>query len=185
VVQDDHTKIFSAQVWDPPNPYRWRQKRFAPATGAPIIYEVHPGMATEEERIGTWKEFTRDRLSEIATTGYNTIQLMAVQEHPFYGSFGYHVSSFFAASSRFGTPDELKELIDTAHSYGLRVIMDLVHSHSVRNVNEGLALFDGSPGLYFHEDARRLHKAWDSLCFNYGSDHVLHFLLYQLRLVAK
>jgi 1,4-alpha-glucan branching enzyme len=106
---------------------------------------------------------------------------MAIQEHPFYGSFGYHVSSFFAASSRFGTPEELKELVDTAHKYGIRVIMDLVHSHSVKNVNEGLGLFDGSPGQYFHTNNRRNHIAWDSLCFDYGKDNVLHFLLSNCR----
>ena len=104
----------------------------------------HIGMATDEEKTGTYREFTRNILPMIAASGYNTVQLMAIQEHPFYGSFGYHVSNFFAASSRFGTPDDLKELIDTAHGYGLRVIMDLVHSHCVKNVNEGLGLFDGS-----------------------------------------
>jgi 1,4-alpha-glucan branching enzyme len=106
---------------------------------------------------------------------------MAIQEHPFYGSFGYHVSSFFAASSRFGTPEDLKELIDKAHQSGIRVIMDLIHSHSVRNVNEGLGLFDGSPGQYFHDNDRRVHRAWDSLCFNYGKDNVIHFLLSNCR----
>jgi 1,4-alpha-glucan branching enzyme len=106
---------------------------------------------------------------------------MAIQEHPFYGSFGYHVSSFFAASSRFGTPEDLKELIDNAHSAGIRVIMDLVHSHSVKNINEGLGLFDGSPGQYFHTGNRRNHVAWDSLCFDYGKDNVIHFLLSNCR----
>jgi 1,4-alpha-glucan branching enzyme len=106
---------------------------------------------------------------------------MAIQEHPFYGSFGYHVSSFFAASSRFGNPEDLKELIDTAHASGIRVIMDLVHSHSVKNVNEGLGLFDGSPGQYFHTNERRNHVAWDSLCFDYGKDKVIHFLLSNCR----
>ena len=181
VVQDDKTKIFSAQVWQPEEPYKWNIEDFnAPAT-APVIYEAHIGMATSEEKIGTYREFTENVLPVIIKSGYNTIQLMAIQEHPFYGSFGYHVSSFFAASSRFGTPEDLKELVDKAHMAGLRVIMDLVHSHSVKNVNEGLGLFDGSLGQYFHSNERRNHRAWDSLCFDYGKDNVIHFLLSNCR----
>jgi 1,4-alpha-glucan branching enzyme len=181
VVQDDITKIFSAQVWQPEQQYTWVTKDFKPAKTAPVIYESHIGMATAEEKTGTYMEFTENVIPVIKKSGYNTIQLMAIQEHPFYGSFGYHVSSFFAASSRFGTPEDLKELVDTAHSEGLRVIIDLVHSHSVRNVNEGLGLFDGSPGQYFHSNERRIHKAWDSLCFDYGKDNVIHFLLSNCR----
>jgi 1,4-alpha-glucan branching enzyme len=181
VVQDDATKIYSAQVWSPPDPYKWQSADFHPASVAPVIYEAHIGMATQEEKTGSYREFTKNIIPYIASAGYNTIQLMAIQEHPFYGSFGYHVSSFFAASSRFGFPEDLKELIDTAHSSGLRVIMDLVHSHSVKNVNEGLGLFDGSPGQYFHTNNRRNHISWDSLCFDYGKDNVIHFLLSNCR----
>lgn len=177
LVQDDGTKIFSAEVWASPSPYKWKNENFKPAGQNPIIYEAHVGMATDEEKTGTYSEFARNILPVIAKSGYNTIQLMAIQEHPFYGSFGYHVANFFAPSSRFGTPDELKELVDEAHGYGLRVIMDLVHSHSVKNVNEGLGLFDGSPDQYFHSDNRRIHTAWDSLCFNYSKNKVIHFLL--------
>jgi 1,4-alpha-glucan branching enzyme len=177
LVQDDETKIFSAQVWHPEEEYHWTINDFKITDTAPVIYEAHVGMATPSEKVGTYREFTRNILPVIIKGGYNTIQLMAIQEHPFYGSFGYHVSSFFAASSRYGTPEELKELIDTAHAAGLRVIIDLVHSHSVRNVNEGLGLFDGSAGQYFHSGERRLHRAWDSLCFDYGKDSVIHFLL--------
>jgi 1,4-alpha-glucan branching enzyme len=179
--QDEKTKIFSAQIWDPPQGYNWQAKNCMTPLTVPVIYEAHIGMSTSEERIGTYREFTEKILPVIIKAGYNTIQLMAIQEHPFYGSFGYHVSSFFAASSRFGTPEELKELIDKAHQEGIRVIMDLIHSHSVKNVNEGLGLFDGSPGLYFHTDDRRIHRAWDSLCFNYGRDNVIHFLLSNCR----
>jgi 1,4-alpha-glucan branching enzyme len=181
VIQDDKTKIFSSQVWHLPKPYSWKNKNFKPSGHKPIIYEAHVGMAAAEEKTGTYLEFARDVLPMIARSGYNTIQLMAIQEHPFYGSFGYHVANFFAPSSRFGTPDELKELVDTAHGYGLMVIMDLVHSHSVKNVNEGLGLFDGSPDQYFHTDNRRNHVAWDSLCFNYGKNKVIHFLLSNCR----
>lgn len=181
VVQDEKTKIFSAQVWQPEVNYSWSCKYFSSFCPAPVIYEAHIGMATSEEKTGTYREFTEKVLPKIKKSGYNTIQLMAIQEHPFYGSFGYHVSSFFAASSRFGTPEELKELIDKAHMNGLRVIMDLVHSHSVKNVNEGLGLFDGSLGQYFHSNERRNHIAWDSLCFDYGKDNVIHFLLSNCR----
>jgi len=181
LIQDDNTKIFSAQVWIPDQPYKWKTKEFSTPPGKPVIYEAHVGMATEHEKTGTFAEFTSDVLPAIAASGYNTLQLMAIQEHPFYGSFGYHVANFFAVSSRFGTPDDLKELIDKAHEYGIRVIMDLVHSHSVKNVNEGLGLFDGTPDLYFHKGDRRNHIAWDSLCFDYGKNKVLHFLLSNCR----
>jgi 1,4-alpha-glucan branching enzyme len=181
VVQDDKTKIFSAQVWQPEQQYKWSNTDLSKFSSAPVIYEAHIGMSTEEEKTGTYSEFTKNVLPIIRESGYNTIQLMAIQEHPFYGSFGYHVSSFFAASSRFGTPEDLKELVDTAHVAGMRVIMDLVHSHSVKNVNEGLGLFDGSPGQYFHSNERRYHRAWDSLCFDYGKDNVIHFLLSNCR----
>ena len=175
-VQDDNTKIFSAQVWQPAQSYVMTHAA-PPPPPAMLIYEAHIGMATEEERTGTYKEFTQNILPRIKRLGYNTVQLMAVQEHPYYGSFGYHVSSFFAPSSRFGTPDDLKELVDTAHGMGLRVIMDLVHSHSVSNTAEGIGLLDGDPGLYFHSGPRRMHVAWDSLCFDYGKPDVVHYLL--------
>lgn len=177
VVQDENTKIFSAQVWSPEMPYVFKTKNFKLDTDPLLIYECHIGMATEEEKVGTYDEFRRNILPRIKEDGYNTIQIMAIQEHPYYGSFGYHVSSFFAASSRFGTPDELKQLIDDAHEMGIAVIMDLVHSHAVKNELEGLGRFDGSYSQYFHEGERREHKQWDSLTFDYGKNEVLHFLL--------
>jgi 1,4-alpha-glucan branching enzyme len=177
VVQDSQTLIFSAQVYQPEKQYQWKIPKYKVPNRPPLIYETHIGMATEELRVGTIREFIRDTLPRIAAAGYNTIQLMAVQEHPYYGSFGYHVSSFFAVSSRFGTPDELKELIDAAHELDIAVIMDLVHSHAVKNEIEGLNRFDGSLYQYFHAGPRRNHPAWDSLCFNYSKNEVLHFLL--------
>lgn len=177
VVQDEKTYIFSAQVWNPAKPFKFKVKDFKPNTKPLLIYECHIGMATSEEKVGTYKEFTQHVLPRIKEDGYNTIQIMALQEHPYYGSFGYHVSSFFAATSRFGTPDELKELIDKAHSMGIAVIMDIVHSHAVKNELEGLGRFDGSYNQYFQSGEKREHPAWDSLCFDYGKKEVLHFLL--------
>lgn len=177
VVQDEQTKIFSAQVWNPAKPYKFKKKVFIPNVGPLMIYECHIGMAQDAEKVGTYKEFTENVLPRVAADGYNCIQIMGIQEHPYYGSFGYHVSNFFAASSRFGTPDELKELIDTAHKMGIAVIMDLVHSHAVKNELEGLGNFAGDPYQYFYRGDRREHPAWDSLCFDYGKNEVLHFLL--------
>ena len=181
VVQDENTKIFSAQVWWPEKPYSWKNNSFKRNQDAPRIYEAHVGMAQAEARLGTYREFEEKILPRIVEAGYNTLQLMAIQEHPYYGSFGYHVSNYFAASSRFGTPEELKSLIDAAHGAGLAVIMDLVHSHSVRNETEGLSRFDGTLTQYFHEGSRGDHFAWDSRCFNYGKTEVLHFLLSNCR----
>jgi 1,4-alpha-glucan branching enzyme len=177
VVQDPDTKIFNAQLWDPPDPYEHKNEQPGLSGRPLLIYEAHVGMATEEQKTGTFNEFREQVLPYIFKLGYNAIQLMAIQEHPYYGSFGYHVSNFFAASSRFGTPDDLKRLIDEAHGLGMVVIMDLVHSHSVKNVNEGIAELDGTKWQYFHSGTRREHVAWDSLCFNYGKPEVAHFLL--------
>ena len=178
VVQDSDTHIFSAQVWDPPKAYKFKVKNFTPDTSPLLIYESHVGMSTEEEKVGSYNEFRKNILPRVKENGYNAIQLMAIQEHPYYGSFGYHVSNFFAPSSRSGTPEELKELIDTAHSMGIAVIMDIVHSHAVKNELEGLARFDGTFEQFFFSDPnRRNHPAWDSLCFDYGKNEVLHFLL--------
>ena len=181
VVQDDQTKIFSAQVWNPAKPYKFKKKVFNPNVGPLMIYECHVGMAQDAEKVGTYNEFRENVLPRIAADGYNCIQIMAIQEHPYYGSFGYHVSSFFAPSSRFGTPDELKALIDAAHQMGLAVIMDIVHSHAVKNEVEGLGNLAGDPCQYFYQGDRREHPAWDSLCFDYGKNEVLHFLLSNCR----
>jgi len=177
VVQDDRTKIFSAQVWAPKQPYVWKKKSFRPNTNPLLIYECHIGMAQDAEKVGTYREFKDNVLPRVIKDGYNCIQIMAIAEHPYYGSFGYHVSNFFAPSSRFGTPEELKELVDTAHQHGIAVIMDIVHSHAVKNEVEGLGNFCGDPCQYFMQGGRREHPAWDSLCFDYGKNEVLHFLL--------
>lgn len=177
VVQDEQTKIFSAQVWNPEKPYKFKKKTFTPNVAPLMIYECHIGMGQDAEKVGTYNEFRENVLPRIAKDGYNCIQIMAIQEHPYYGSFGYHVSSFFAPSSRFGTLEELKQLIDTAHQMNIAVIMDIVHSHAVKNEVEGLGNFAGDPCQYFYQGGRREHPAWDSLCFDYGKNEVIHFLL--------
>ncbi len=181
VVQDPNSLIFNAQVWSPPDPHEWKHPDFVPERDPLFVYEAHVGMAQEEKGIGSYREFAERVLPRIVDAGYNALQLMGIQEHPYYASFGYHVSSFFAASSRFGSPEDLKVLIDRAHGSGLSVIMDLVHSHAVANEVEGLSRFDGTLYQYFHEGARGIHEAWGSRCFDYGKPQVLHFLLSNCR----
>ena len=176
VVQDPETHDFSAEVWAPTKPYEMKYDTPG-APEVPLIYEAHVGMSSEEPKVSNFKEFTKDVLPRIKKAGYNTVQLMAIQEHPYYGSFGYHVSNFFAVSSRFGTPDDFKKLVDTAHKLGLRVIIDIVHSHAVKNEAEGLSRFDGTRNQYFKGD----HPAWDSRIFDYGKPEVMHFLLSNCR----
>ncbi len=177
----DASNDYSGQVWNPPQAHVW-QHGFDPSSiTTPLIYEAHVGMAGEEPRVHTYREFADGVLPRVAAGGYNVIQLMAVQEHPYYGSFGYHVSSFFAACSRFGTPEDLKYLIDTAHGMGIAVLLDVVHSHAVKNIAEGLNDFDGSGNQYFHKGGRGDHPLWDSKCFDYGKPEVRQFLLSNVR----
>lgn len=177
VVQDEITKIFSAQVWAPPSTYKWRNEKFTVSGVPPLVYEAHIGMSGEEGKVHSFLEFKENVLPRVVAGGYNTLQLMAIQEHPYYGSFGYQVANFFAPSSRFGTPEELKELIDAAHDMGISVIMDLVHSHAVKNEVEGISKVDGSFTLYCHGGARFEHPAWGTRLFDYGKIETLHFLL--------
>lgn len=175
-VQDPVTKVFCAQVWDPAHKYEWKN----PSPGArphPLIYECHIGMSSEKEKVATFDEFRRDVLPHVADMGYDTLQIMALQEHPYYGSFGYQVSNFYALSSRFGTPEEFKALVDEAHGLGIAVVMDIVHSHSVNNEAEGLSLFDGKEDLYFYPGPQGHHPAWGSRCFDYGKDETKYYLL--------
>lgn len=181
VIQDPETKIFNAQVWFPDNPFNWQISTFKRKDSAPLIYEAHIGMSGETEEVHTFDSFRKEILPRINKAGYNVLQLMAIPEHPYYGSFGYHVSSFFAVSSRFGTPEDLKKLIDEAHQMGIAVIMDLIHSHAVKNEVEGLGRYDGTQYQFFHDGGRGLHPAWDSYCFNFGKNEVLHFLLSNLK----
>ena len=181
VSSDPRTHILCSQVWDP-EPFEWTDGEYRKGKApAPLIYEAHIGMATEEERIGTYQEFADRVLPRIKKLGYNTVQLMAVQEHPYYGSFGYQVSNFFAASHWYGAPDGLKYLINKAHGMGLRVLLDVVHSHACPNVGEGLQYQDGTDGQYFLEGGEGRHPAWGTRLFNYKRPEVLHFLLSNLK----
>ena len=181
VEQDRDTYLWCAVVddvlWDG---FPWTDGAFKPAA-TPYIYECHIGMAQESYAVGSYRDFTANILPRIKAAGYNTVQIMAVMEHPYYGSFGYQVSNFFAASSRYGAGWELKELINTAHRMGLTVLLDVVHSHAVKNTAEGLGCFDGTEYQFFHEGERGNHSAWDTKLFNYGKDEVLHFLLSNLQ----
>ena len=177
VVQDENTKDFSAQFWNPEKQYVFENQTPELTDEPLLIYESHVGMAQEKEGVGTYNEFITNVLPRIKADGYNAVQLMAIAEHPYYGSFGYHVSNFFAASSRFGTPEELKKLVDTAHGMGLLVIMDLVHSHTVKNVREGINLFDGTEYQYLKPGMEGIHPQWDSKLFDYGKTATLQLLL--------
>lgn len=181
VIQDEDTKNFSGQLWFS-EVFDWTEDHFNIGQIEELfIYECHVGMAQEKEGVGSYLEFAEFILPRIKNAGYNAIQLMAIQEHPYYGSFGYHVSSFYAPSSRFGTPEDLKILIKKAHQMGIGVILDIVHSHTVKNTVEGINQFDGSDGQYFHEGSRGDHPQWDSKLFDYGKPEVLRFLLSNIK----
>jgi 1,4-alpha-glucan branching enzyme len=183
VIQDPITNDFCGQLWFPENKFNWTDIQFIKTVNnhAPIIYECHIGMAQESEDVGSYRDFADKILPRIKENGYNTIQLMAIMEHPYYGSFGYHVSNFFSPTSRFGTPEDLKYLVNQSHEMGMAVIMDIVHSHSVKNIAEGLNEFDGTDHQYFHSSERGYHTGWDSKLFDYGKWEVKKFLLSNVR----
>ena len=182
VVMDPEQKTLCSQVWDPEKPYEWTDKEFvSKKPDAPLIYEAHVGMSQDKEGIGTYREFADNVLPRVSELGYNTVQLMAIQEHPYYGSFGYQVTNFFAAAHWYGEPDDLKYLVNKAHELGIRVLLDVVHSHACPNVGEGLQLQDGTENQYFLEGGEGWHPAWGTKLFNYGRPEVLHFLLSNLK----
>ena len=180
VVQDKETVTWCAEVVDDWKVFKWTDEEFKPADSL-YIYEAHVGMAQEEGKVGTYREFAQHVLPRVKKAGYNAIQLMAIMEHPYYGSFGYQVSNFFAASSWFGKPEDLKYLINKAHKMGIRVLLDVVHSHAVKNTAEGINMFDGTTWQFFHDGEKGDHPAWGTKCFNYGKDEVIHFLLSNLK----
>ncbi|GHC41057.1 alpha-amylase family glycosyl hydrolase [Roseibacillus persicicus] len=178
-LQNEDTHEFTGTVWHPEETYQWKNEA-PPKPTAPRIYEAHIGLATEREGVGTYDEFRTFVLPRIAKLGYDTVQLMAIAEHPYYGSFGYHVANFFAPSSRFGTPDELRAMVDEAHGLGITVVLDLVHSHTVKNFAEGIREFDGQEGYLLHSGPAGEHEQWDSLLFDYGHPATRGFLLSNL-----
>ena len=180
VVQDTNNYIWCAEIEEPCDKFQWTDKDFK-AEKIPFIYECHIGMSSEEGKVCSYREFIENVLPRIKKLGYNTIQIMAIAEHPYYGSFGYQVSNFFAPSSRYGKSSELKELINTAHSMGIAVLLDIVHSHAIKNTLEGLNEFDGTVYQYFHDGGKGDHSAWGTKLFNYGKNEVIHFLLSNLK----
>ena len=176
LIQDDNTKNYSAQFWIP-QPFDWGEDKLVVDKDNLLIYETHIGMSSEKEGVSTYKEFEQNVLPRVKKAGYNAIQVMAIAEHPYYGSFGYHVANFFAPSSRFGTPEELKSLVRKAHKLGIAVIMDIVHAHYVKNFNEGINELDGSPSHYSKQGDAGYQQYWDSKIFDYGKREVEHFLL--------
>ena len=184
VVQDPKTITWCAEVVDDKKVFEWTDQDFE-ADNSLLIYEAHVGMAQEEGKVGTYREFAQKTLPRIKKAGYNTVQLMAIMEHPYYGSFGYQVSNFFAASSWFGKPEDLKYLVNKAHKLGIRVLLDIVHSHAVKNTAEGINMFDGTEWQFFHGGAKGDHPTWGTKCFNYGKDEVIHFLLSNVKFWMK
>ncbi|MCB2306892.1 alpha amylase C-terminal domain-containing protein [Clostridium estertheticum] len=181
-VQDHDTHDFAGQIWQPDHDFKWQDSEFhVKSEESLFIYEAHVGMAQEKEGIGTFNEFTENILPRIKADGYNTLQLMAIMQHPYYASFGYQVSNFYAVSSWFGTPDDLKKLINTAHQMGIAVLLDLVHSHSIKNIAEGINEFDGTDYQFFHTGVKGNHPAWGTKLFNYGKPEVIHFLLSNIK----
>ena len=180
VVQDPKTITFTAEVTDDKKTFPWTDSQFQ-GEKRMYIYEAHVGMAQEEGKVGSYREFAENVLPHVKQAGYNTVQLMAIMEHPYYGSFGYQVSNFFAASSWFGRPEDLKYLVNKAHEMGIRVLLDVVHSHAVKNTAEGINMFDGTVWQFFHDGPKGDHPAWGTKCFDYGKTGVLHFLLSNLK----
>ncbi len=184
---DEKSSRLCGQIWEPEEDFPWTDADFLTRriTAQPLIYEAHVGMAQEKYGVGTYREFADRILPRIQELGYNTVQLMAIQEHPYYASFGYQVTNFFAPAHRSGTPEDLKYLINKAHGMGLRVIMDVVHSHACPNEGEGLNMQDGTEDQYFLYGERGWHPAWGTRLFNYGKTEVLHFLLSNLKFYLK
>ena len=180
VVQQKDTVEWVCEVTDDRKSFAWTDQNFRREPSL-YIYEAHVGMAQEEGKVGTYREFADLVLPRIKRAGYNTVQLMAIMEHPYYGSFGYQVANFYAASSWFGRPEDLKYLVNKAHEMGLCVLLDVVHSHAVKNTAEGINMFDGTTWQFFHDGGKGDHPAWDTKCFDYGKTGVIHFLLSNLK----
>ncbi|PAV85395.1 hypothetical protein WR25_09830 [Diploscapter pachys] len=180
ITRPKETYVYHQEFYNPSE--RYVMKHAKPARPASLrIYEGHVGISSPEPKVNSYRAFADDVIPRIHKQGYNAIQLMAIMEHVYYASFGYQVTNFFAASSRFGTPDDLKYLVDKAHSLGIYILLDVVHSHASKNVEDGLNEWDGTPGNYFHSNSRGFHSLWDSRLFDYTQIETLRFLLSNLR----
>lgn len=169
-----------ARIFHPEKPYCFREKN--PEIPSFLrIYEAHVGMAQPDtkhigESAGTYLDFANNILPRIKKGGYTCVQLMGILEHPLYRSFGYQVSNYFAPCSRFGTPDDCKQMIDAAHALGLSVILDIPHAHACANTEQGLYQYDGTP--YFFMD--KINQ-WGTPSFDFSNEMTRRFLLSNLR----
>lgn len=180
--EDNQGVNYKQYVWSPPANEKYTFKYARPKRPKSFrIYECHVGIASPEPCVGTYQNFSDNIIPRIKRQGYNSVQFMAIMEHAYYASFGYQVTSFFAASSRYGTPENLKHMVDVAHAHGLYVMLDVVHSHASKNVQDGLNEFDGTKSCFFHDGVRGEHTLWDSRLFNYVEHEVLRFLISNLR----
>ena len=167
--------------------YKWKDSKWLKQRSeknhheSPIsIYEVHLGSwrrdPSEPDRFLTYKELIRELVPYVKEMGYTHVEFMPVAEHPYDPSWGYQITGYFAPTSRFGTPDEFRELIDAFHKEGIGVILDWVPAHFTKD-DHGLRRFDGT-ALFEHDDPRKgEHKDWGTLIFNYGRSEVQNFLL--------
>jgi 1,4-alpha-glucan branching enzyme len=174
-----------SKVWD--LAYRWgdeawmRSRKDRNGLKSPMsIYELHLGswrrIPEQENRSFSYREIAGPLADYCADTGFTHVELLPITEHPFYGSWGYQTTGYFAPTSRYGTPQDFMYLVDTLHQRGIGVILDWVPSHFPTDVH-GLAQFDGTH-LFEHADPRQgVHKDWDSLIFNYGRNEVKSFLM--------
>lgn len=142
------------------------------------IYELHPGSWRRKEgnEFLSYHELAQELPKYCRELGFTHVELMPVMEHPFYGSWGYQLTGYFAPSSRYGSPQDFMFLVDALHQAGIGVILDWVPSHFPSD-EHGLGYFDGTH-LYEHPDPRKgFHKDWNSLIFNYGRNEVRSFLI--------
>ena len=160
----------------------WMERRAARnAYEEPMsVYEVHLGSwrrrPEEQDRPLSYLELSKELVDYVKEMGFTHVELLPVMEHPFDGSWGYQVVNFYAPSSRFGSPDEFRHLVDALHQAGIGVILDWVPGHFPKDAH-GLARFDGT-ALYEHEDPRLgEHRDWGTLIFNYGRNEVRNFLI--------
>jgi 1,4-alpha-glucan branching enzyme len=169
------------------NAYTWTDKDWmaSRSTNSPLsqpmaIYEVHLGSwrrkVEENNRWLTYREAAEDLIPYVKEMGFNYIEFLPLAEHPFDGSWGYQVTGYYAATSRYGTPDDLMYLVDQCHRAGIGVILDWVPAHFPKDAY-ALEFFDGTH-LYEHADPRQgIQQDWDTLIFNYGRNEVKNFLV--------